>query len=107
SAGAGSGSALAGPLGSSLALKALAGTAVIGVAAAGSAHLIKSPATSAPPARVSPAATERAGSGGHARLPGSAGAQTSRARAARFGHKAAGAPRGAARPSTKGGRGLG
>src|SRR5436190_17310165 len=98
-AGAGSGGALAGPLGSSLALKALAGTAVIGVAAAGTAHVIKSPATSAPPAHVSPAPTGLAGSGGHSRLPGSAGAQGSLAPAARAEQKGAAAPRDGAQPS--------
>ena len=105
--GAGTGGALAGPLGSSLALKALAGTAVIGVAAAGTAHLVKSPATPAPPAHVSSAATGLAGAGGHSRVPGSEGAQTSPAAAARGAHKGTAPPRDAARPSPNGGRGHG
>src|SRR5205807_6123680 len=77
----GGGGAVASHLTSSLALKAIAGSAVIGIAAAGTADLVKSPGTPRhPPAHVSTSnGGQAAGSGVQLGSSASAGAQTSHA----------------------------
>ena len=77
----GGGGAVASHLTSSLALKAIAGSAVIGIAAAGTADLVKSPGTPRhPPPHVSTShGGQAAGSGGQLGSSASAGARTSHA----------------------------
>jgi len=76
----GGGGAVASHLTSSLALKAIAGSAVIGIAAAGTADLVKSPSTTRrPPAHVSATRKGQPGSGGRFRPLVAAGARPSQA----------------------------